>query len=122
LLGAGRVGFQVALKTVSEANQRGDWRAKHRRSATQRATVRAAAHALLGRCVVTPCVVTLTRLSARELDDDNLSSAFKAVRDGLADYLGVDDLLIKLVRYEYAQERAKGYAVRVEFRPMEQTA
>ena len=36
-------------------------------------------------------VVLLTRIAPRELDDDNLASALKAVRDGVADGLGVDD-------------------------------
>jgi hypothetical protein len=38
-----------------------------------------------------PCVVELTRLSARKLDDDNLAAAFKSFRDGVADALGIDD-------------------------------
>lgn len=38
-----------------------------------------------------PVVVTLTRLAPRKLDDDNLASAFKAVRDAVAEWLGVDD-------------------------------
>jgi hypothetical protein len=38
-----------------------------------------------------PLVVTLIRRSPRALDDDNLRSAAKAARDGIADYLGIDD-------------------------------
>lgn len=38
-----------------------------------------------------PITVTLTRVAPRRLDDDNLTGAFKAVRDGVADWLGVDD-------------------------------
>jgi len=36
-------------------------------------------------------VVTLTRTGGRNLDSDNLRSAFKAVRDGVADWIGRDD-------------------------------
>lgn len=57
-------------------------------------------------------VVTITRLSARELDSDNLESSQKAVRDGVADALGIDDRDPR-VTWLYAQEKAKGYAVRI---------
>jgi hypothetical protein len=62
-----------------------------------------------------PCVVTLTRLSAGTLDDDNLRGALKGVRDGVADRLGIDDADPR-VRWEYAQEKCKRgeSAVRVE--------
>lgn len=49
-------------------------------------------------------VVRLVRLSERELDDDNLASAFKAVRDGVSDALGLDDR-DALVRYVVDQEK-----------------
>ena len=38
-----------------------------------------------------PIDVYLTRIAPRQLDSDNLSSGFKAVRDGVADWLGIDD-------------------------------
>ena len=62
-----------------------------------------------------PMVVTLTRLSPRTLDGDNLQGALKAVRDGVADALGVDDRA-SCVTWRYAQEKApaKKCGVRVE--------
>jgi hypothetical protein len=36
-------------------------------------------------------VVRMVRYAPRQLDDDNLASALKSVRDGVADALGVDD-------------------------------
>lgn len=65
-----------------------------------------------------PCVVRLTRLSPGTLDDDNLRGALKAVRDGVADRLGVDDRDPR-VTWEYAQERFKGLkgVVLLELRP-----
>lgn len=65
-----------------------------------------------------PCVVRLVRLSAGTLDDDNLRAALKAVRDGVAVRLGVDDADPR-VAWEYAQERAKRgeQAVRIEIWP-----
>lgn len=60
-------------------------------------------------------VVRLTRVApgAKPLDDDNNVGALKAIRDGLADRLGIDDGNIQRIRFEYAQ--AKGsWAVLVE--------
>ena len=62
-----------------------------------------------------PCVVTLTRLAPSSgLDDDNLVGAMKAIRDSVADWLGVDDKDSATVRYEYAQQRGP-WAVGIGF-------
>jgi hypothetical protein len=49
------------------------------------------------------------------LDGDNLQSAFKATRDGVADWLGVDDGDPRL-DWQYRQRKgaAKVYAVEIE--------
>ena len=72
--------------------------------------------ALRGR-VVLPCIVRLTRSAPSSgLDPhDGLPAALKAIVDGVADALGIDDRDPR-VRWEYAQERGP-YAVRVEVRP-----
>lgn len=59
-----------------------------------------------------PVVVTLVRVGPRALDDDNLAYAFKALRDGVADALGVPDHDPR-VTWRYAQELGH-YAVRIE--------
>lgn len=60
-------------------------------------------------------VITLTRIAPRSLDTDNLASALKAVRDGAADALGVDDGSGR-IEWRYAHERGKPgeYGVYVE--------
>jgi len=60
-------------------------------------------------------VIVLTRIAPRQLDSDNLESALKAVRDGIATGLGIDDRS-SLVRYVPSQEHgAPRYcAVRAE--------
>lgn len=61
-----------------------------------------------------PCVVTLTRIApSNGLDDDNLASALKGVRDAFAVWIGVDDKRRDVVRYQYEQERGP-WAVRIE--------
>ena len=57
----------------------------------------------------------LTRIAPRQLDGDNLQSAFKATRDGVADWLGIDDG-DKRLDWQYRQRSggAKVYAVELE--------
>jgi hypothetical protein len=63
--------------------------------------------------------VKLTRISAGEMDDDGLTGALKAVRDGVADAFGTDDSSRSSLRFEYAQEKCKrGYfGVRIQIDP-----
>ena len=108
-----RAEVDIPIRTVSEANGREHWAVKAKRVKLHRNTAhRVAAMALKGEKPL-PCVVTLTRVSPRELDDDNLRSALKATRDGIADWLGVDDRDPR-IRWEYGQAKASKYqAVRM---------
>lgn len=89
----------LPLETVSEMNRRDHWSVRHRRLKAHRdaAWLLCLPHRL-------PCVVTLTRVGGRSLDTDNLTSALKGVRDGVADRLGVDDADPR-VEWRYAQAR-----------------
>lgn len=64
-------------------------------------------------------VITLTRLGPGTLDEDNLAAGFKAVRDGIADALEVNDKHERL-RWIYGQVRTgRGvYGCRVLFETM----
>lgn len=110
-----------SMRLPSTANLREHWAAKAKRTKAHRNAGRLAwqqlwrAGAVLPVQCWTPLVVTLTRVSPRQLDDDNLASAFKAFRDGLADGMkphGVADDRDPRVRWVYAQERGEA-AVRV---------
>jgi hypothetical protein len=59
-----------------------------------------------------PVVVTLTRQGPRLLDDDNLAFAFKSVRDGVAQALGIKDH-DKRVTWRYAQLKG-AYSITIE--------
>lgn len=99
----------LPLRTVSEMNVRTHWSARAKRMKTARRT----AHALCPAATV-PCVVTMTRHSAGTLDDDNLRSALKGVRDGIADRLGVPDNSPGVEwRYEQAKAKRGEYAVHI---------
>lgn len=117
----------VPIKVVSEANARGHWAGKARRTKYARETVallmrqplamRREALAATRNGGAGVVVVTLTRIAPRELDDDNLRGALKACRDGVADALGIDDRDAR-VTWEYAQRRGKPreYAVEINVR------
>lgn len=58
-----------------------------------------------------PVRVRITRLGPGMMDDDGLAASAKAVRDQVAEELGIND---KLRVWSYAQERSKTYGVRIE--------
>jgi len=60
-----------------------------------------------------PLVITIVRIGRGTMDDDNLAGSAKAVRDSVALYLGVKDN-DKRLTWRYAQEKSRGYGVRVE--------
>lgn len=94
----------VPIRTVPGLNAREHWAVRAKRVKAERETT--AWH--LKRCdkPTTPCTVVLTRVSPRGVaDDDNLAGALKAVRDQVAEWLGVDDKHRHIVRYEYQQRR-----------------
>jgi hypothetical protein len=100
-------------KTVSGMNVREHWATRAKRTKQNRGETY-----LQLRCVSLfygmPCTVTLTRIAPRVLDGDNLQSALKACRDGVADFLKVDDRDARVKwLYEQRKGRAKEYAVEV---------
>ena len=62
--------------------------------------------------IILPCVIRLSRISPRFLDDDNLRGALKACRDGISDCInpgraaGRSDN-IEGMSFEYHQEKGK---------------
>lgn len=107
------------VRLVSEANSREHWATKARRVKAHRD----GAYFVLAATKVNGAVwlrkagalmVTLTRIAPRRLDDDNLTSACKATRDGVADWLQTDDR-DEHVTWRYGQRSAgaKVYAVEI---------
>lgn len=103
------------LRLASTLNARQHWRARAASAKRQRGLTRLclSAHPR----PTGPVVVTITRAAPRALDSDNLAGACKSVRDGVADWLGVDDGAAEragLVAWRCTQEtQAKFYAVRI---------
>lgn len=104
----------IPIRIISVANIRSHWSVKARLTKLHRTTARV--H-MQGLCSPPkgPMTIVLTRLAPRKLDTDNLASGFKATRDGIADWLGIDDGHPDL-DWQYRQRNAgpKVYAVEVE--------
>jgi hypothetical protein len=110
--------FFVPVKTSNESNgsQGLRWLKAKKRKEAREAVAKAVKELEPVSAEAFPVVVMLTRLSAGVLDDDGLRSACKAVRDGIAEWLGVDDGDVNRLRFAYDQEKApqKTYGVRVK--------
>ena len=115
-----KVDVAFDLKTVSEANATGEhWTAKSKRHKAQK--LRVLIELMNNRVKVQlPCIIKLSRLSPRLLDSDNLQSAFKHIRDQIAEYIfpeikGIgradDD---KRLTWVYDQEKSKIQKVRIQ--------
>jgi hypothetical protein len=106
--------IRVPIKIVSVANLRLHWAVKAKLAKSHRSKAFSAL-ASVAAPPAPPCTLVLTRIAPRALDGDNLQSAFKAVRDGVADWLGVDDGH-KGLDWQYNQRKdgPKVYAVEIE--------
>ena len=102
------IAVRVPIRTVSGLNVREHWRVRSKRVKAERSAVAWAMSCTDPMAV--PCVVTLTREGKGQLDSDNLQGSQKAVRDAVADWLGVNDADPR-IEWRYAQVRAKDYAV-----------
>jgi hypothetical protein len=110
--------IEIPVKTTSEVNVREHWAVKRRRRISQQQEVNAEWKAAIKRKKIhLPCVVTFTRIAPKLLDDDNLRSAFKGIRDEVARLLGVDDGST-LVRFDYLQTPIgkREYRIKIEVR------
>ena len=116
--------IEMPMRLVSEANRRDHWAAKAKRVQQQR--TRAWAEVLEAKAKLpkghwlrrngAPMTITLIRIAPKGItDNDNLCSSFKAVRDGVAQALGIDDGSSSIC-WVYRQEKGKPrkYALRVQ--------
>ena len=103
----------LPVRIISEANTRGHWRTSAGRKREHRAIGRLAFNGK-PRPPASPLNIHLCRIAPKQLDDDNLASGFKALRDGIADWLGIDDGS-KALKWHYAQRKGqpKQYAAEI---------
>lgn len=109
--------FGLPCRLVNGQNVREHWseksaRAKMQRQLARDSTYLACVNARLLALNGKPLSVTITRIGKRRMDKDGNVSACKHIQDGVADGLNIDDGS-ELVTWEYEQELAKEFGVRV---------
>lgn len=105
--------IQLHIRTYNTANMRWHWavKAKYAKQCRQAAF-------LAVRCngIKEPpngaFVVRLVRFGKRRMDSDGLAISFKAVRDGIAAAMGIDDG-DQRIDWQYSQEIGKTYSVTI---------
>lgn len=125
----GSIEIEIPVRTFSEANMRDHWRKRAERARGQRdlACKTALTHPRWSRVKYNAkyygCTIELIRMGkTKKMDDDNLVRSLKAVRDGIADALLLDDGDIQLT-WKYDQSiKNKKYSVicRVVFNDKEE--
>ena len=120
----------VPLRTRSSANLREHWAVRRKRVKLERdaaivvppadawSAVLPVAYAREDCPFLEVHLVRIIPPRGKCLDDDNLRSAFKGLRDGIADRLGVDDADPRVRWVYHPEERGKEWAVRIEIRQM----
>jgi len=115
------IDWRLPIRLVSEANNNDHWTKKRKRFRAQKdwITMR---HRLDGSPEIPlDCIVVVTRIAPRELDEDNMYSCCKHLRDYIADLIRpglapgrADDS--KTIEWNYKQEKGqpKEYAVKIE--------
>lgn len=108
------------MRTTNPLNSRKHWRHTWRERKKVRGSTVGQLRLLHPRRPRPPLVIKLTRVSVGTMDSDNLQATLKGVRDGVQDWLGIDDGS-DLLSWEYEQEKGpRGYhAVRIEVRRMQ---
>ncbi len=127
------ISWEIPIRTVSEANRHEHWSAASKRHRSQQLTVRLSFWHYMTLYKL-PAIVTITRLAPRVLDDDNLVSALKWIRDELAEimlpdipahYMCCHGRIMSQkgrcdsdprIKWRYDQEKRKEYGVRIEIK------
>ena len=112
----------IPLRTSLGLNEREHWRARAKRNKSERNVAfwycydaAGAAGPILNR--QPPLQITLTRIGPTNgLDDDNLCGSLKSVRDGVADWLGINDRDPR-VTWKYEQRRESKWSVSITVTP-----
>ena len=109
--------LEYATKLPSRANARKHWAPQAKLNKLHRSGARLqllAAFRRSGSAPQAPVRVHLTRIAPHQLDSDNLAHAFKAIQDGVADAIGLDDGPNGGIIWTYDQAQERVPRVRIE--------
>lgn len=113
------IDWEIPMTIVSEANKTGEhWTSKRKRHQIQQWQIKALFRAY-DRPIDLPCKIVMTRLYARLLDDDNLVSAFKWIKDQVADCIIPGQAKGRAdgdprIKWEYDQQKSPLKGMRLE--------
>lgn len=112
-----RISFTVALKTGNGLNDRAHWGTRSKKVKKERSVIAMAWLVFAGRGprLEPPVKARLTRIkpAGKMMDDDNLKGSLKAVRDQVAEQIGVDDRDKTKIVFDY-DEQYGPWGVRIE--------
>jgi hypothetical protein len=105
--------IEIPIRTWNTANCRWHWAKKAKIAKEQRlAGFTAARLQGIRTAPAGAFVVRLVRVGKRRMDSDGLAISFKAVRDGIAAAMGIDDGDPRIT-WQYDQEIGKAYSVKI---------
>lgn len=111
--------WELPIRIYSEMNMNDHWRVRNKRKHWQQFLIHSW-WVTKKPVYFLPLKIILTRLSPRRLDDDNLVSGFKFVRDAIANKIfpnlqagRADDS--PQLSWQYEQSSAKSYGIRITF-------
>ncbi len=117
--------IQTPKDLVKENNRRGEhWAVAKKRHDTQKLLIRTHMNYYLFQEIPRPCIVTMTRIAPRMMDEDNLIQAFKWIKDELASII-IDEFKEfkpgtcdnnKKIFWEWKQEKGhvRQYAIKIQ--------
>ena len=101
-----------SLNSMLACRSLGASRARVARAARERWIAGSVCRSKFGLAPPAPLTITITRIGPRRLDSDNLAASAKHVRDGIADWLEIDDGDERLTwNYAQASDGRGRYAV-----------
>lgn len=117
-----KITFEIQIQTISVANSGHGWhwyrsnkRTKREHDEAWLSTHEATINVSRPFTSCSHVTVLLTRVAPRKLDDDNLRTALKSIRDGVADALGIDDGDDRITfNYDQGRRGRNEYAVIVD--------
>jgi hypothetical protein len=111
---------ELPLRLSTLGNAKGHWRQKAALAKAHRKTAADVLRSSRATPPAAPLLVTITRIAPAALDSDNLVGSAKHVRDGIADWLGIDDrspLVTWVVEQERGAPRTYGARIFITRRP-----